>query len=76
MLLVEPRVHQGTAAELARRCKRNLERINEEYAEKCASGRLLPIEVREVPAGTWDAIAAGKDRASAAISRSTSIPAW
>jgi hypothetical protein len=28
--------------------------VNEEYAEKCASGRLLPAQVREVPAGTWN----------------------
>jgi hypothetical protein len=28
--------------------------MNEEYAEKCASGRLLPIEIREVAAGTWN----------------------
>ena len=32
----------------------NLEQLNEEYAAKCASGRLLPVEVREVPAGTWN----------------------
>ncbi len=62
VLLAEPRVHQGKAAELARRTQANLERINVEYAEKCASGRLLPIEVREVPAGTWDAIRLEKTR--------------
>ncbi|MEX0586499.1 MAG: GH3 auxin-responsive promoter family protein, partial [Pirellulales bacterium] len=62
VLLVEPRVHQGKAAELARRAQANLERINIEYAEKSASGRLLPIEVREVPAGTWDAMRLDKTR--------------
>jgi hypothetical protein len=56
VLLVEPHAHQGRAAELAERAQANLERINEEYEEKCASGRLLPVEVREVPAGTWDAM--------------------
>jgi hypothetical protein len=62
VLLVEPRLHQGRAAELARRTQANLERINVEYAEKCASGRLLPVEVREVPAGTWDSMRNEKTR--------------
>jgi hypothetical protein len=56
VLLVEPHAHHGLAADLAKRAQANLERINEEYAEKCASGRLLPVEVREVPAGTWHAL--------------------
>jgi hypothetical protein len=54
VLLVEPHAHQGRAAELAACAQANLEHINEEYAEKCASGRLRPIDVREVSAGTWD----------------------
>jgi hypothetical protein len=62
VLLVEARLHQGKAAELARRTQANLERINVEYAEKSASGRLLPLEVREVPAGTWDALRQEKTR--------------
>ena len=33
-----------------------LERINEEYGAKSFSGRILPIQVREVPAGTWNAL--------------------
>ena len=76
VLLVEPQVHQGRAAELARRVQANLERINEEYAAKCASGRLLPVEVREVPAGTWDALRQRKEPAIAATSRSISTLAW
>jgi hypothetical protein len=56
VLLVEPHAHHGLAADLAKRAQANLERINQEYAEKCASGRLLPVEVREVPAGTWNAL--------------------
>jgi len=53
VLLIEPHVHCGRAAELAQLLQKRLERVNEEYAEKCSSGRLLPVEVREVPAGTW-----------------------
>jgi hypothetical protein len=56
LLLVEPRLHRGKVAELARQTQANLERINIEYAEKCSSGRLLPVEVREIPVGTWDAM--------------------
>jgi hypothetical protein len=52
-LLIEPQVHCGRAAELAQLLQHRLERVNEEYAEKCSSGRLLPVKVREVPAGTW-----------------------
>ena len=33
----------GRAAELAARVQANLEQLNEEYAAKCASGRLLPV---------------------------------
>jgi hypothetical protein len=34
----------------------NLERLNEEYAAKSSSGRLLPVEIREVPVGAWRAL--------------------
>jgi GH3 auxin-responsive promoter len=34
----------------------HLERTNEEYSTKCDGGRLLPVRVREVPAGTWNAL--------------------
>ena len=54
VLLVEPHVLRGRTAEIAQLVQSNLERANEEYAEKCSSGRLLPIEVRQVPAGTWN----------------------
>jgi hypothetical protein len=53
VLLVERSAHHGRPSELARHVQSNLEYLNEEYASKCASGRLLPVEVREVPAGTW-----------------------
>jgi hypothetical protein len=54
VLLIESQVHRGRASELAERVQSNLERANEEYAEKCASDRLLPVEIGIVPAGTWD----------------------
>jgi hypothetical protein len=56
VLLVERQAHQGRANELAARVQVNLARMNEEYAEKCASGRLTPLQVREVPTGTWAAL--------------------
>jgi hypothetical protein len=63
VLLVEPRAHRGRLAELAARVQANLARINEEYGDKCASGRLQPVEVREVPAGTWNAMRLDKTSA-------------
>ena len=56
VLLVEPRAHRGRKAELAERVQMNLGHVNEEYREKFDSGRLQPVEVREVPAGTWRAL--------------------
>lgn len=63
ILLVEKSAHQGRAAELAALFQQHLSRLNEEYAEKCASGRLLPVQVREVPAGTWHRMRDEKTRA-------------
>jgi hypothetical protein len=60
LLLVERKVHQGREAELAAAFQKNLSELNEEYAEKCASGRLLPAQVCEVPAGTWARMRAEK----------------
>ncbi len=54
VLLIEPHVHQGRTRELARAVQAQLERVNEEYAEKCAGGRLSPIRIGVLPAGTWD----------------------
>jgi hypothetical protein len=53
VLLVERRLHQSRQAELAAAVQRRLCNLNEEYSEKCTDGRLLPIQVREVPDGTW-----------------------
>ena len=63
VLLVERKAHQGRPMELAERFQEHLARLNEEYAEKCYSGRLLPVQVREVPAGTWNRIRADKTNA-------------
>jgi hypothetical protein len=60
VLLVERRMHQGRHAELATAFQRNLCQLNEEYAEKCGGGRLLPVQVREVPEGTWAQMRAEK----------------
>jgi hypothetical protein len=54
VLLVEPHVSRNRGSELAQRVQTHLERVNEEYLEKCASERLLPIELGIVPTGTWD----------------------
>lgn len=60
VLLVEPAAHRGRAEELAHRTQVYLERLNEEYASKCSSGRLLPLRVSEVAPGTWHALRAQK----------------
>ncbi len=56
VLLVEPKYRCGRETELATRVQANLALLNEEYASKCVSGRILPIMVREVPVGTWHAM--------------------
>jgi hypothetical protein len=63
LLMVEPTVHRGRESELASGFQRNLSELNEEYADKCASGRLLPAQVRNVPAGTWRRMRAEKTSA-------------
>lgn len=60
VLLLEEKTHLGRQAEIAARFQTNLSELNEEYAEKCASGRLLPARVREVPQGTWERMRAIK----------------
>ena len=56
VLLVESLAHHGRSAELAHRVQSNLAAVNEEYGDKCGSGRLLPVQVREVARGTWNAL--------------------
>jgi hypothetical protein len=62
VLLVERKMRDGRTTELAGRLQENLARMNEEYAAKCASRRLLPVEIREVPRGTWSALRDKKTR--------------
>jgi hypothetical protein len=56
VLLVESPAHRGRTDELAHRVQLNLAAVNEEYGDKCGSGRLLPVQVREVANGTWNAL--------------------
>jgi hypothetical protein len=56
VLLVESPAPRGRIAELAHRVQANLAAVNEEYGDKCGSGRLLPVQVREVASGTWNAL--------------------
>jgi hypothetical protein len=60
VLLLERGAHRGRAKELAAHVQANLVRLNEEYAEKTRSGRLHPVETREVPVGTWSNLKHGK----------------
>lgn len=60
VLMLEPAAHRGRADELAHRTQIYLERLNEEYASKCSSGRLLPLKVKEVVPGTWNALRSEK----------------
>lgn len=63
VLLVEPKHGYECNMRLAARVQANLSSLNEEYAAKCASGRLLEVAVREVPAGTWNRMRGEKTRA-------------
>jgi hypothetical protein len=55
-LLVEPGMHLGREVELAATVQKRLMEQNWEYGEKCASGRILPVRLREIPRGTWAAL--------------------
>jgi hypothetical protein len=63
VLLIEPKSSGRREQQLASRVQANLEKLNEEYAAKCASGRLLPVAVREVSAGTWHGMRQAKTAA-------------
>lgn len=54
-LLMEPGKHSGREPELAAALQKYLTEQNWEYGEKCGSGRILPVRVREIPPGTWAA---------------------
>jgi hypothetical protein len=63
VLLLEHSQHRGLVTEIETRVQANLEGLNEEYASKCATGRLLPLRIREVPLGTWRKIRDARIRA-------------
>jgi hypothetical protein len=53
VLLLEDGPQAALDGMLAKCVDDHLQRVNWEYAEKRQSGRLLPIRVQRVPAGTW-----------------------
>ena len=62
VLLVEHSAHHGRVDELAHRVQSNLAAVNEEYGAKCSSGRLLPVQVREVAARHMELLAQRADQ--------------
>ena len=62
-LLLESGPQLNKALQLSQAVQRHLSEVNEEYADKCLSGRLETIAVREVPPGTWAALRAERSRA-------------
>lgn len=56
VLLVERPFTSAEASGLANRVDSHLATLNCEYEERRRTGRLGPLTVREVPAGTWDAL--------------------
>ncbi len=61
-LVVEPGAHSSRSAQLATEVQTRLEKINVEYGDKCQSGRIEPIQVSEIPAGTWSAFRCERSR--------------
>lgn len=55
-LLLESGTQLKFAQQLAQKVQVHLAALNEEYADKCASGRIDPVAVHEIPAGTWAAM--------------------
>ncbi|WP_425400659.1 GH3 auxin-responsive promoter family protein [Aeoliella sp.] len=63
VLLLESPQHLQSAMPLAQRVQQNLAEVNEEYADKCRSGRIEPLAVHEIPSGTWAELRAERSRA-------------
>lgn len=53
VLLVEPPAATVSVEKLAGEVDRQLAELNCEYADKRRSGRIEPLQIRVVPAGTW-----------------------
>ncbi|QDU57749.1 GH3 auxin-responsive promoter family protein [Aeoliella mucimassa] len=62
-LLIEPGPQLQQAQQLATRLQHHLSLVNEEYADKCRSGRIDPVAILEIPPGTWEAFRANRSRA-------------
>ena len=56
VLLVETVLDETQQGRLAESVDKNLEQLNCEYAEKRRTGRLNPLSIRRIPAGTWRAL--------------------
>jgi hypothetical protein len=54
-LLIEPGIAAEQHRSLARVIDRHLGQLNCEYGNRLETGRLRPLVVREIPAGTWAA---------------------
>jgi hypothetical protein len=54
VLLLEPGGQMRPETELARKVDAQLQALNCEYAEKRRSGRIGPVQIRQVPSGTWN----------------------
>ena len=52
-LLLEPGPHNGRERELIARVEQNLRELNCEYDNRLETHRLKPLELLEVPPGTW-----------------------
>ena len=62
-LLIEPGPQLQQSQQLCQRLQYHLSVVNEEYADKCLSGRVEPVGVQAVPAGTWAALRSSRSRA-------------
>lgn len=53
-LLIEADLPQQRLRQLAQLAEQRLVQLNYEYADKRSSGRIKPVRVRPLPAGTWE----------------------
>ena len=53
LLLLEPGPHSGRERELTARVEANLRRLNCEYDNRLETHRLKPLQLFDIPSGTW-----------------------
>lgn len=53
VLVMEPGLNEDQKRRLARAIDAHLSKLNVEYANRLETGRLLPLSIREIPAGGW-----------------------